>query len=224
MEKVIFKDLELFIVRKKIKNLYIRIKHTDGVVKVSAPCKMKQREIDAFLHKSYPWVKKSLQRTKKTELLSKNYLPGEQVLFFGKKYYLDTVESCSEGVEIAGDRMILFVKNNNREKRRKVVVEWRRRCLQQYIQEKREQWEKITGCRANEWRIKDMKTRWGSCNAKDRRVWLSLALTEKDKECTDYVMVHELVHFKDQRHNKRFYNFLTDYYPEWKRVRKKLKN
>ena len=44
-------------------------------------------------------------------------------------------------------------------------------------------------------RIKKMKTRWGSCNAEARRIWLNLELAKKPASCLAYILVHEMVHF-----------------------------
>ena len=49
-----------------------------------------------------------------------------------------------------------------------------------------------------------MKTRWGSCNTGAGRIWLNLALAGKPATCTEYVLVHEMVHFLERRHGERF--------------------
>ena len=48
-------------------------------------------------------------------------------------------------------------------------------------------------------RIKKMKTRWGSCNAAVRRVWLNLELAKKPTACLEYILVHEMVHLLELR-------------------------
>lgn len=86
-----------------------------------------------------------------------------------------------------------------------------------------EKWEAIIGVKANEWGIKAMKTRWGSCNTVKKRIWLNLHLMHKPQICLEYVLVHELVHLLEPSHNKRFYALMTEFMPEWKAHRQLLK-
>jgi len=84
------------------------------------------------------------------------------------------------------------------------------------------QWEPILGVKAAQWRIRRMKTRWGSCNTRDKRIWLSLALADKPPRCLEYVLVHELVHLLEPSHNARFKSLMTQYLPDWKQRKKEL--
>lgn len=78
------------------------------------------------------------------------------------------------------------------------------------------------GLHANEWRIRDMKTRWGTCNIRERRIWLSLHLAKYPPQCLEGVITHELVHLLERGHNKRFYHFMDLFYPDWRTVKKML--
>ena len=62
-----------------------------------------------------------------------------------------------------------------------------------------------------------MKARWGSCHNKDKTILLNLELIKAPKYCIDYVVLHELIHFKYRNHDKKFYTFLTLLMPDWKR-------
>ena len=70
--------------------------------------------------------------------------------------------------------------------------------------------------------IRQMKTRWGSCNVKTHHININLALYEKGPECLEYVVVHELTHILEPSHNAVFWGYMTQFYPNWKRVRKYL--
>lgn len=72
-------------------------------------------------------------------------------------------------------------------------------------------------------KIRSMKTRWGVCNKKDNSVTLNLELIRKDRECLNYVIVHELSHFVHFDHSKKFWACVEKYCPDYKRVRKILK-
>ena len=83
-------------------------------------------------------------------------------------------------------------------------------------------WSKKVGVKAKEVRIKKMKTKWGTCNQKDKRIWLNLELAKQLPNCIDYVIVHELVHLKERRHNDRFLKLLSDAYPRWQQAKEEL--
>lgn len=72
-------------------------------------------------------------------------------------------------------------------------------------------------------KIRNMKTRWGVCNRKDNSVTLNLELIKKDKMYLNYVIVHELSHFVHFDHSKAFWSTVEKYCPEYKKVRKSLK-
>lgn len=82
--------------------------------------------------------------------------------------------------------------------------------------------EKITGLHALEWKTRDMKTRWGSCNIQKKRIWLNIQLAAYPQECLEYVVTHELVHLLVPGHGKEFWAYMDLFFPEWKRVRKEL--
>ena len=82
--------------------------------------------------------------------------------------------------------------------------------------------ERITGLHALEWKLRDMKTRWGSCNIQKKRIWLNIKLAAYPRECLEYVVIHELVHLRVPGHGKEFWAYMDRFFPEWKRVRKVL--
>lgn len=86
-----------------------------------------------------------------------------------------------------------------------------------------DRWEPFLGVHAKERRVRKMKTRWGSCNVKEKRIWLSSYLGAYPEECLEYVIVHELCHLLERGHNKRFYALVASCLPDWKERKAKLK-
>ena len=68
-----------------------------------------------------------------------------------------------------------------------------------------------------------MKTRWGVCNIRDKKVTLNLELMKHDIDCLDYVIVHELSHLVYGDHSKNFWNVVEENYPDYKDIRKRMK-
>jgi predicted metal-dependent hydrolase len=80
------------------------------------------------------------------------------------------------------------------------------------------------GVEVNEFAIKKMKTKWGTCNIEAKRIWLNLELAKKPFNCIEYIIVHELVHLLERNHNDRFIAYLNHYLPEWKQLKSDLNN
>ena len=71
-------------------------------------------------------------------------------------------------------------------------------------------------------KVRQMKTRWGSCNVKTHHININLALYEKGPECLEYVVVHEMCHILEASHNKIFWGYVSQFFPDWKNVRARL--
>jgi len=76
-------------------------------------------------------------------------------------------------------------------------------------------WQPIVGATANEIRLKKMHTRWGSCNTRARRIWLSVYLPAYPIECTEYVIVHELCHLHHANHSSAFWQTVATAMPDY---------
>lgn len=90
-----------------------------------------------------------------------------------------------------------------------------RNQLQTVIPELFSKWQPIVGATANEVRIKKMHTRWGSCNTRVRRIWLSVYLPAHPIECTEYVIAHELCHLHHANHSPAFWRTLRQAMPDY---------
>ena len=82
--------------------------------------------------------------------------------------------------------------------------------------------EKRMGIHASDYRIKNMHTRWGTCNIQERRIWLNLQLAQKPLECLEYVVTHELVHLLEENHTHRFQALVEEFYPAWREAKRIL--
>ena len=84
--------------------------------------------------------------------------------------------------------------------------------------------EQRTGLRANGFAIRDMHTRWGSCNTTTNHLNFSLMLAYRSDEELDYIILHELAHTRVPNHGPEFKAILDRYYPNWRAIQKQLKN
>ena len=82
--------------------------------------------------------------------------------------------------------------------------------------------EQTTGLRSNGWTVRDMHTRWGSCNTKTHHINFSLMLAGRTDAELDYVILHELVHTVVPNHGPDFYAMMDSFMPDWKNIRRAM--
>ena len=78
------------------------------------------------------------------------------------------------------------------------------------------------GVQVADWGVKRMKTKWGTCTIKARRIWLNLELIKKPPSCLEYIIVHEMVHLLERLHNERFVAYMDKFMPQWRLFREEL--
>jgi predicted metal-dependent hydrolase len=100
--------------------------------------------------------------------------------------------------------------------------EWYRSQLKTIIPELIAKWEEKIGVRSNDWRVKSMTTRWGSCSILAKRIWLNLELAKKPRHAIEYVIAHELTHLIEKHHNERFMGLMDEHFPTWRSVKAEL--
>ena len=72
-------------------------------------------------------------------------------------------------------------------------------------------------------RFRKMVSQWGNCRAKEGILTFNTALMYVPIECIEYVVYHEFTHFLHQNHSKAFYAELEKVCPDWKALRKRMK-
>lgn len=74
-----------------------------------------------------------------------------------------------------------------------------------------------------ELKTRKMTSKWGVCNKKSMTITINTELITKDVHLIDYVIIHELSHFKHMNHSKEFWQYVEKVYPYYKKARKELK-
>lgn len=227
MEKIIINDVEIELTKKNIKNLYLSVHPPNGEVKISAPKWMDEDAIRLFAISKLSWIKRHQKKFKDQQKFpEKEYISGEKHHFLGQCYLLNVVytNKRNQGVEIRNKEYIdLFVRENApKHIRERIMTEWYRGELKKLIPPLIEKWEPIMGVKVNEFGVKRMKTRWGTCNPTAKRVWINLELVKMNPKCLEYVLVHEMVHLLERGHNKRFIAYMDEFIPNWRTVKEEL--
>ena len=214
------------IARKDIKNLHIGVYPPYGRVRVASPLLLDDEAVRLAVVSRLRWIRRQQatfeQQIRQSE---REMVTGESHYFQGRRYRLDVVEyDGPSSVCLINNKTIqLQIRASaDADSRRKVLQQWYREHLREQIPTLLEKWEPRADVSVAEVRIKRMKTRWGSCNATARRIWLNLELAKKPVECVEYILVHEMIHFLEHHHNDRFQKIMIKLIPNWQSIRDEL--
>jgi len=223
MHQILVRGLKVDVVRKDIKNLHLGVYPPEGRVRVAAPLRVNDEAIRLAVISKLPWIKRQQNRFLSQERQSeREYVYRENHYFFGQRYLLNVIEHVGQSrVEIQNKtRIDLYVPpGSDPLKREQVLLAWYRRELKALIPSLIKKWEEIIGVTVQDWGVKKMKTKWGSCNINERRIWLNLELAKKPVECLEYVVVHEMVHLLERNHSDRFKQMMDQFMPQWRQNR-----
>lgn len=225
MKYLIINDISIGLERKRIKNMYLKVQPPDGHVLITAPLRMSEEEIRGFVLTKLDWIVLQQERLRQRHTGSPlNLVTGDEIYLWGQKYTLEVIPKAGRPkLNLAGDRLILSVPGDSTEEQRKKVLDlWYKEQLLSQIPFLIMKWEKIIGVKAEGFTVRDMKTRWGTCNIRTRKICLSLQLARKKPECLEYVVVHELVHLLEHSHNSTFKAYLDRFLPEWRSIKKEM--
>lgn len=200
---------DVIIEKKNNKNLYIRVKD-DLTILVTTNFLTSKKQIIEVLNQNQDYLRKMIIKRKK-ELEKREY-----VLYLGNKYDL-VFSNLFERVEIDGNK--IYAKDKTQ------FDKWYKKQMQKIFDERYELLynnfeEEIPHFRM---RIREMKTRWGVCNVKSKTITLNSRLIEYPLEALDYVIIHELSHLIHFNHSSSFWNLVRKYKPDYKKIRKLLR-
>jgi predicted metal-dependent hydrolase len=211
--------LNVDVIRKDIKNLHISVMPPNGRVRVAIPAHINDDRVRSAIVSKLAWIKKQQADFEKQPRQSeREMVSGESHYFLGRRYRLEVIEVTGKPhIALNGNNTLLLSTSTDtsKEKRLKLLDEWYREQIKRRLPAILTKWQAIVGVEPNHCGIRKMKTKWGSCNTSEKRIWLNLELAKKPPECLEYILVHELVHLLERHHNRRFKAFMDEYMPKW---------
>ncbi len=225
MSQIELGNIIIDVEQKNIKNIHLSVYPPDGNVKIAAPERMDLDTIRVFAINKLKWIKRQQEIFRNQERETpREYLSKESHYFQGKRYLLKIIElDTKPKVILTHSQIELYIRPNTFiEKRKEIIEEWYREEMKNTIPKMIEKWEKKIGVKANEFGIKKMRTKWGTCNTEAKRIWLNLELAKKPLICLEYIVVHELVHLLERSHNDIFVKYMNEFMPKWRFYRDEL--
>ncbi len=203
------KEYEVIITKKNNKNTYIRVKEDMKIYVTTSHFTTKigiKKLIDNNIEAIKKMIQEQTKKNKKNEYF--NYLGISYEVFIDE---VDDIKFLDDAIFVPSEEYL------NKWLKNKIKTLFKERLDYNYNRyEESIPYPKL--------KIRTMKTRWGVCNIRDNSVTLNTKLIEYDIEKLDYVIIHELSHFIHFNHSKLFWNQVEKYKPNYKQIRKELKD
>lgn len=225
MQEIQLGDITVEVTQKDIKNVHLSVYPPFGQVKIAAPNRMDLDTIRIYAISKLSWIRKQQAKIKAQKREApRAYLTKESHYYLGKRYLLKVIEHHSSPiVKLKHNTIELYIRpETDTAKRKEILDNWYRTQLKELVPKYILKWEKEMKVKVNEFGIKKMKTKWGTCNMAAQRIWLNLELAKKPISCLEYIIIHEMTHLLERNHNNRFVALMNQFMPNWKEVKEEL--
>ena len=213
--------MEYTVTKKKIKNFIIRI-YPDLRIAVSVPLHASNKDIENFIQSKKEWIETTLKKIKIAKE-NKNNLKENIIKILGKEREKKIIESDLERLRLTDTSIYIYSKNIDTLEIEKKLFEWEFEELKSILEKNLEKYTKLLNTNINYYRIKKLSSAWGIYHKKENYISFNFDLIEKNIDCIEYVVLHELCHIFYMNHQKNFWTLLEKYMPDYKIRRKKLK-
>lgn len=202
------------LVTKQVKNINMRIS-SKGEVVVSANPFVPMDKIDDFVSSKVSWIvkhQKSMQ-----ERSQKSMIDDKHIVLFGNS--LKIRKTTGKYNHVSYDKDTLYVQCREQADPEKVIRQFLDKlCRDVFLDIATLTFRSLSDYHLEfpDVKIRDMKSRWGSCTPAKNSITLNRKLIHYPFELIEYVVLHEFVHFIQPNHSKAFYNIIENYMPDYK--------
>lgn len=208
------RDFRYRVVRNSVKHAYIKLKR-DLQIEVVVPKKVNGLDVESLIFEMKDWIEKKAEEIERSLRVYKD----DRVLFKGKEYEVVFERGEEDRVLQKGSKFIVRYSDGDPVE---ILLEWLKERAKKELVREVENWSKKLGIEPNCIRVKEMKTRWGSCTKK-WNISINWQVIVLPKRLRDYIIVHELIHLSELNHSKRFWARLAEVFPDYRELRKELK-
>lgn len=212
---------QIQITRKNMKNIRLRVK-ADGTVMVSAPHFVSDAYLYAFIEEKNEWIQNQQARMQPVK-----YETGTDIPLFDQMYQLVVIQTEKKRASVVmnQNQIIMSIPASYDEKKREALIHrFYAKQLEPYVNGMIRRYEQLMNVDVSTVKYQHMQTRWGTCHIQKKLIRLNTRLAQFSLDVVESVVVHEMVHLLERGHNKRFYQLMDYFYPEWELCDKKLKS
>ena len=214
--------MEYTITKKKIKNFIIRI-YPDLRIAISVPLHASSKDIENFIQSKKEWIETTLNKIEMAKE-NKNNFKKNTIKILGKDVEKKIIESDLERIRLTDTSLYIYSKDIDKAEIERKLLEWKVEKLKSILDEYLAKYTKLLDKNISYYHIKKLSSAWGIYHRKENYISFNFDLIEKDIECIEYVVLHELCHIFYMNHQKDFWALVEKYMPDYKIRRKNLKS
>jgi predicted metal-dependent hydrolase len=218
-------EISISITRKEIKHVHLSVHPPSGRVTLAAPLATRSEVARAFAVSKLAWIRDQQAKLRgQAREPPRRFVTRETHYLWGRRYLLSVVEEERKpSVRIAHRGLTLTVRPGTpKAKRAEIIHEWHKALLHDALPVLIRKWESKLGVEVAGYFLQRMKTKWGGCNPRARRIRVNTELVKKPKDLLEYVVVHEMLHLIEATHSEHFVALLERHYPTWREARAEL--
>jgi predicted metal-dependent hydrolase len=198
-------------VRVRRARRYILRVRPDGTLRVTVPRGGSRREAEQFVYKHQRWISRERDRVR-TEHAPREWTDGSEILLRGDSVRITvepragalTVRYADRALDIdQGQGVRPAVEDDLKQLARTELVMRLRQLAAEHQLE------------PGSVSIRNQRSRWGSC-ARNGNIALNFRLIQMPADVRDYVLLHELMHIRQQNHSRRFWKLVESVCPTFR--------
>ena len=208
--------------KEKLKSHYITVDKGDGVVLKGKS--ISDEKAQKLILKKANWILDKLDLV--SSIGDDDIVTGSRIQYLGRKYYVEVFEN-NQVDEIIIDfteskfKVSLPKSLNNQEELKLAFETFLRAKAEEKLTPRIKKLAKVTGLEYNNFKIRKLDKRWGSCTPSNDII-INIDAVKLPYSLIDYLLVHELVHTKIKSHSKEFWAELSKHIPNWKELDDKM--
>ena len=218
-------DISIKVVRKNIKNTHLSVYPPNGRVILVTPKKTRFEVARAYAVSKLNWIRsQQVKLREQAREFPRKFIDRESHQLWGQRYLMKVnYRNSKPSVVLSNKYIILTVPPGcSLIKRAKVIHNWHKTLLHTFVPLLIEKWERKLNVKVSKYFLQKMKTRWGSCNKAAGNVRFNTELVKKPKDLVEYIVIHEMAHLLEAKHNSKFIKILNEHYPSWRDARSEL--
>lgn len=176
-----------------------------------------------FMRQHAAWILKHFQRQSGSWKFQQEFLSAitHKTLIFGKEVPVHFEVSSHYSYHFKDNILTIRAPEASPARKKTLIAAVLKRIAGDYLKKCMLYWVELTGLKVNVLRIKNHRTKWGSCSSLGN-INLNWHLVMVDRSLVDYVLVHELMHLKEMNHSAKFWKCVEQFYPDYKMAKKAL--
>lgn len=201
------------------------IKVKESYITVTVPKWARLSDIELLIAKKSDWIKKQLLRQSAAIALSqRDYTEGEKLYYRGRQLTLSLQNNSEESISIKGEQLIISTIKGKQatQSTKELISNHFKELANQELVERTERFAKMIGTTYTAIRVKQYKSRWGSCSNQGLISYNWRIIIAPDP-VIDYIVIHELCHLIEHNHSPRFWSLVGQFSPNYKEQRNWLR-